>query len=99
MSLTYLYREGHESLVVEAKEQLGSPPDVVVASVGGGGLLSGVLQGMQRVGWGHIPVVAMETEGADCLNVSLRQDTVSTIPAITRFVIFTRFVVFPVQFV
>ena len=97
ISLTY--REGHESLVVEAKEQLGSPPDVVVASVGGGGLLSGVLQGMQRVGWGHIPVVAMETEGADCLNVSLRQDTVSTIPAITRFVIFTRFVVFPVQFV
>ena len=79
---------------MEAKEQLGSPPDVVVASVGGGGLLSGVLQGMQRVGWGHIPVVAMETEGADCLNVSLRQDTVSTIPAITRFVIFTRFVVF-----
>lgn len=92
MSLTYMYREGHESLVVEAKEQLGSPPDVVVASVGGGGLLSGVLQGMQRVGWGHIPVVAMETEGADCLNVSLRQDTVSTIPAITRFVIFTKFV-------
>lgn len=80
-------REGHESLIVEATEQLPCPPDVVVASVGGGGLLCGVIQGMQRVGWGHIPVVAMETEGADCLNVSLRENKVTTIPAITRFVI------------
>lgn len=75
--------EGHESLIVEAKQQLPCPPDVVVASVGGGGLLCGVIQGMQRVGWGHIPVVAMETEGADCLNVSLRENKVATIPAIT----------------
>ncbi|XP_062570218.1 serine dehydratase-like isoform X1 [Saccostrea cucullata] len=75
--------EGHESLVVEAKEQLPSPPDVVVASVGGGGLLCGVIQGMEKVGWGHIPVVSMETVGADCLNVSLREDKITTIPAIT----------------
>ncbi|XP_052717622.1 serine dehydratase-like [Crassostrea angulata] len=75
--------EGHESLIVETKQQLPCPPDVVVASVGGGGLLCGVIQGMQRVGWGHIPVVAMETEGADCLNVSLRENKVATIPAIT----------------
>uniref|UniRef100_K1PSK8 L-serine ammonia-lyase n=1 Tax=Magallana gigas TaxID=29159 RepID=K1PSK8_MAGGI len=76
-------QEGHESLIVETKQQLPCPPDVVVASVGGGGLLCGVIQGMQRVGWGHIPVVAMETEGADCLNVSLRENKVATIPAIT----------------
>ncbi|XP_048732850.2 L-serine dehydratase/L-threonine deaminase-like [Ostrea edulis] len=75
--------EGHETMIVEAQEQLPSPPDVVVASVGGGGLLCGVIQGMQKVGWGHIPVVAMETVGADCLNVSLREDKITTIPAIT----------------
>lgn len=75
--------EGHETLIVEAQKQLPCPPDVVVASVGGGGLLCGVIQGMQRVGWGQIPVVAMETEGADCLNVSLKENKVATIPAIT----------------
>jgi len=34
--------------------------------VGGGGLLCGVMEGLQRNGWSDVPVVAVETEGADC---------------------------------
>lgn len=46
--------QGHASLVDEVA-QAGLVPDAVVLSVGGGGLLSGVAQGMQRNGWGRCP--------------------------------------------
>ncbi|MCP3708861.1 pyridoxal-phosphate dependent enzyme [Paraburkholderia sp. CNPSo 3274] len=39
-------------------------PDVVLPSVGGGGLLSGVVEGLQRNRWDDVPVLAIETEGA-----------------------------------
>ncbi len=55
--------DGHGTLVDEAAKQ-GPRPDAVVLSVGGGGLLSGVVAGMDRNGWGSIPVLACETEGA-----------------------------------
>lgn len=71
-------------MVVEASQQLPCKPDVVIASVGGGGLLNGVLLGMQKVGWSDVPCVAMETEGADCLNASLKAGKLVTIPDITR---------------
>lgn len=48
----------------EVKEQLqGEPPDLVVLSVGGGGLMCGVLEGLHSVGWTKVPVLAMETVG------------------------------------
>ena len=62
-----------------------SPPDVVITCVGGGGLINGIIQGMSKVGWNNIPVVAMETEGADCLNASLKENKIITLPAITRY--------------
>ena len=55
--------EGHASLVDEVANR-GLKPDAVVLSVGGGGLLSGVAQGLQRNGWSDVPIVAVETEGA-----------------------------------
>jgi L-serine/L-threonine ammonia-lyase len=54
--------EGHASLVREVAEVVR--PEVVVAAVGGGGLLAGVVQGMHEVGWHDVPVLAVETEGA-----------------------------------
>jgi L-serine/L-threonine ammonia-lyase len=61
--------EGHSSIMDEVAAQLqGLTPDLVVLSVGGGGLMNGVLAGMQRVGWTAVPVLAMETEGAHSLN-------------------------------
>jgi len=55
--------EGHATLVDEVF-RAGLKPDAIVLSVGGGGLLSGVVQGLQRNGWGDIPVMAVETAGA-----------------------------------
>lgn len=39
-------------------------PGAIVASVGGGGLLCGIYQGLARHGWDDVTVVATETEGA-----------------------------------
>lgn len=72
-------------MITEAAEQLPCRPDVVVASVGGGGLLNGVLHGMWNVGWNDVPVVAMETEGADCFNASLKVGKLVTLPVISRY--------------
>ncbi|RNF86707.1 pyridoxal-phosphate dependent enzyme [Pseudomonas putida] len=62
---------GHASLVDEVAEA-GVRPDAVVLSVGGGGLLSGVVEGLQRNGWGDVPVLAVETEGAASLHAAMR---------------------------
>ena len=42
--------EGHSSMVDEMA-QAGRKPDVVIVSVGGGGLMCGVLEGLHRNGW------------------------------------------------
>ena len=59
-------------------------PDVVVASVGGGGLLNGIVLGMERAGWKDVPIVAMETVGAHCFNAAVKAGKVVTLPRITR---------------
>ena len=64
-----------------------SKPSVVVLSVGGGGLLSGVLQGMHKVGWADVPLVAMETKGADSFDAAVRAGELVTIDKITRLVL------------
>lgn len=55
--------QGHASLIDEVF-RAGLEPDAIVLSVGGGGLLSGVAEGLHRNGWGHIPILAVETDGA-----------------------------------
>lgn len=40
--------------------------------VGGGGLLAGIAHGMEKVGWNHVPIVAMETYGADSFNKAVK---------------------------
>lgn len=53
---------GHATLVDEIVRS-GFKPDAIVLSVGGGGLLSGVAEGLRRQGWDSIPIVAVETDG------------------------------------
>jgi L-serine/L-threonine ammonia-lyase len=72
-------------MVDEIAARLSRKPSAVVLSVGGGGLLCGVLRGLHRVGWNDVPVVAMETEGANCLAASIQAGQLVTIPAITRY--------------
>lgn len=61
-----------------------SKPGAVVVSVGGGGLLCGVVEGMKEVGWGAVPILSMETVGADCLNAAMHAGKIVTLPDITR---------------
>ena len=55
--------QGHATVIDEVA-RVGLIPDAVVLSVGGGGLLSGVAEGLHRNGWSHIPIIAVETHGA-----------------------------------
>ncbi len=74
--------DGHATLIDEVA-RTGYRPDAVVLSVGGGGLLSGVIAGLQRNGWSDVPVVAVETRGADSLAQSLQAGRRITLDAIT----------------
>lgn len=55
--------EGNSTLVDELVRQT-ERPDAIVLSVGGGGLFNGVIMGLDRNGWGDVPVIAVEVEGA-----------------------------------
>jgi len=74
--------DGHATMIEEAATQCPKP-DAVVLSVGGGGLMSGVLQGMQTAGWSDVPLVAAETVGADSLNAAIAAGELVTLDAIT----------------
>ncbi len=62
---------GHATIVDEVRKA-NLHPDAVVLSVGGGGLLCGVIQGLHRNNMPDVPVLAVETEGADSLSASLK---------------------------
>ena len=62
---------GNATLVTEAVAQGAPRPDAVVVSVGGGGLLCGMIEGMHAVGWTDAPVVAVETRGAASLHAAM----------------------------
>lgn len=54
-------------------------------SVGGGGLLNGVVEGLRRAGWEDVPIIAMETVGAHSLNAAMKAGELVTLPSITRY--------------
>jgi L-serine/L-threonine ammonia-lyase len=56
--------------------------DCIVLSVGGGGLLSGVVEGLKAHGL-STPVIAIETEGADSLAQAVEAGQLIVLPAIT----------------
>lgn len=58
--------DGHSSMVTEMQRQLPRQPDAIFCSVGGGGLIGGIMQGCKNVGWDEVPVVALETTGSNC---------------------------------
>jgi L-serine/L-threonine ammonia-lyase len=63
--------QGHGTMVDELVQQI-SKPDVIVCSVGGGGLLCGVVEGLRRNGWSDVPVIAVETHGAASYSAALK---------------------------
>ena len=62
---------GHATIIDEVKK-LNLQPDAVVLSVGGGGLLCGIIEGLTRNDMHNVPILAVETEGADSLSASLK---------------------------
>jgi L-serine/L-threonine ammonia-lyase len=73
---------GHATMIHEIAEE-GVKPGAVVVSVGGGGLLCGVVQGMKEVGWSDVPVLAVETRGADSFAAAAAAGRLVTLDAIT----------------
>jgi len=73
---------GHASMMDEVAAT-GAKPDAVVLSVGGGGLLAGVMEGLARNGWGDVPVLAVETHGAASLHAAVQAQERVTLDAIT----------------
>lgn len=74
--------QGHSTLIDEVARS-GVRPDAAVVSVGGGGLLCGLVEGMRQNGWSDVPVIAVETEGADSLAQSVRAGRRVELAAIT----------------
>lgn len=82
--------DGNATLVDELKTQMSESfdeqVDAVTCSVGGGGLLCGIMQGVQKLkdsGYGSPKVLAVETEGGDSLNASIKAGELVTLPGIT----------------
>ena len=75
---------GHASIIDEVVAD-NIKSDAVVVAVGGGGLACGLLEGMHKHDWQHIPVYAIETEGAAAFYASVQQhqqvhlDSINTI--------------------
>ena len=67
------------------------PADAIICSVGGGGLFNGVVIGLEKyiqsnrsyTGGKSVQVLAVETDGADSLALSLRHGHLEPLPAIT----------------
>jgi L-serine/L-threonine ammonia-lyase len=75
-------RDGHATLIDECVAD-GVEFDAVVCSVGGGGLLAGIVQGLQRNGRRGVPVIAVETEGAASYAAALAAGQPVALPALT----------------
>lgn len=73
--------DGNATLIHEVAEAMPKPGSVVV-SVGGGGLLVGVLQGLREVGWADVPVLGVETHGAASLAAAMAAEEPVTLPDI-----------------
>lgn len=71
---------GHSTIVDELVED-GHRPDLIVLSVGGGGLLCGVIEGLHRHAL-DIPVLAVETSGASSFAQSAARNARILLPAI-----------------
>lgn len=73
--------DGHATMIDEVAHA-GFKPEAVVLAVGGGGLMCGVVEGLRRNGMAEVPVIAVETEGADSLAQAISAGGPVELPAI-----------------
>jgi len=74
---------GHSTIIQEVFDSKMKKPSVIVTVVGGGGLLCGILEGLHKVGWNDVPIIACETEGAASFNAAVTKGELVTLDAIT----------------
>lgn len=75
--------DGHSTMVDELAE-LDVPLHGIVCSVGGGGLLNGIMAGVEARSWAEKPrILAVETAGADSLNLCARTGEHAMLDGIT----------------
>ncbi len=74
--------EGHATMIHEVAAA-GMKPAAVVVSVGGGGLLCGVAQGMADACWSDVPILALETKGAEYFAAAVAAGRLVTLDSIT----------------
>jgi L-serine/L-threonine ammonia-lyase len=72
---------GHSSVVDEIVSEIGEP-DVIICSVGGGGLLSGIVTGLLKTMRKTI-VLAVETDGAASFSAAVKADRLVSLDEIT----------------
>lgn len=75
---------GHSTIMDELVTQLNQKePSCIITCIGGGGLVLGLLQGLDRHNWSHIPILAMETEGANCFDAARKAGEIVTLAGIS----------------
>lgn len=72
---------GHSTMIDEIVDQC-QKPDAIIAAVGGGGLMCGILEGLQRNGWSDVDVFSVETEGAASFAKSVKAGRIVTLEKI-----------------
>ncbi|SPO06323.1 related to L-serine dehydratase [Cephalotrichum gorgonifer] len=77
--------DGNATVMNEIAAQLSyEQPDLVVCSVGGGGLMNGIMQSLDDLKWSDkTSVLAMETDGADSLDQALKAKQLVKLDKIT----------------
>lgn len=73
--------EGHATMIDEIAGEIAKP-DAIILSVGGGGLLCGVVQGLHKNNWHDVPVMAVETEGTASFAASQKAGKLVTLDKI-----------------
>lgn len=76
---------GHATMIDELAKQCVKP-DVIVCSVGGGGLICGVLEGLDRNGWSDVAVIGCGAYGANAFAASMEAGKLTRIPATTSII-------------
>jgi L-serine/L-threonine ammonia-lyase len=74
--------DGNATMIHELLDQVPREPDVIICSCGGGGLLLGILKGLEKNNWSNTKVIAVETEGASKLSQSLKKGEIVTLDRI-----------------
>jgi threonine dehydratase len=76
---------GQGTIARELIDELGAPPDVLVAAVGGGGLISGIASYL-KTRYPSAAVIGAEPAGAPSMTAALRAGAVVTLDTIDTFV-------------